>query len=469
MVIADAVFLVVVAPLALILSLHSTYLLLSGKAERKPASDYSAGESISIVIPIKSEPIDLVYESVSYLSKLIEKLKSSTNTCIEIYIVSDDEEEYVKTLRNKLESLNSPVPVRVVRRSGQGGRVGALNFALKEVVKNENLLVLDIDAKPSEKFLEELVSCVQLYDACVGHWEGYWVKETRIARALAFTTELVATALYRGRQKLGLLIFPLGSGTLFRVKSLKAVGGWEDGTVQDDVIIGMKLHGSGFRVGYSDKAILRVLVPSSYRAFRIQQLKWAYGSVESLRYSFKYLKGDIGILKSIEARLYTLQYVPGLSVLATSIVIPSIAIAVNSDLSYYSLLAVSAISSFYVGAVLKTFSKPDMGAMRILRLLGTSSAIGLTVAPVVMKGLILGILGKRPRAPVTPKGSEDRERYREYLEEYVTTIASFLLGVVALIKGHYLASGIGFLPTIALVYTLMRATRPLHTFASVQL
>jgi len=459
----DIAFLVVVTPLVLILSLHSIYLLSSSRIERKTAPGLSARERVSVVIPIKSEPIDLVYDSVSYLIKLIEKLGNR----IEIYIVSDDEEEYVKTLRNKLDSLSSPISVRVVRRDGRGGRVGALNFALNEVVKNDNLLVLDIDAKPSEDFFEELLDCAQVYDACVGRWVGYWVRDTRIARALAFITELVATALYRGRQKLGLLVFPLGSGTLFRVKSLKAVGGWEDGTVQDDVIIGMRLYGSGFRVGYSDKATLRVLVPSSYRAFRIQQLKWAYGSVESLRYSFKYLKRSIGVLKSIEARLYTLQYVPGLSVLATSMVVPSVAIASNSDLSYLPLLAVSAISSFYVGAVLKTFSKPGAKVTKILRLLGTASAIGVTVAPIVIKGLILGILGTRPRAPVTPKGSEDRERYREYLEEYVATIASFLLGIVALIRGHYLASGIGFLPTIALVYTLVRATRQPHTPASV--
>ncbi|MEM4922610.1 MAG: glycosyltransferase family 2 protein [Sulfolobales archaeon] len=356
MVITDTIFMITTAPLVLILSLHTTYLLLSGRAERRTSFSFSTEERISIVIPIKNEPIDLVLESVNYLSRLIEKIKrNGTNTYVEVNIVSDDEEEYVKTLRNKLGSINSPVPVNVVRRSSQGGRVGALNFALKEVVKSEKLLILDIDAKPSEKFLEELIHCAQFYDACVGHWEGYWVKDTRIARTLAFMTELVATALYKGRQKLGLLIFPLGSGTLFRVESLKAVGGWEDGTVQDDVIIGMKLYGFGFRIGYSDKATLRVLVPSSYRAFRIQQLKWAYGSVESLKYSFKYLKKNIGVLKSIEAKLYTLQYVPGLSVLVTSMVVPSVAIVSNSDLGYLPLLAISAVLYFYVGAVLKTF------------------------------------------------------------------------------------------------------------------
>ncbi|MEM1623207.1 MAG: glycosyltransferase family 2 protein [Sulfolobales archaeon] len=468
MVITDTIFMITTAPLVLILSLHTTYLLLSGRAERRTSFSFSTEERISIVIPIKNEPIDLVLESVNYLSRLIEKIKrNGTNTYVEVNIVSDDEEEYVKTLRNKLGSINSPVPVNVVRRSSQGGRVGALNFALKEVVKSEKLLILDIDAKPSEKFLEELIHCAQFYDACVGHWEGYWVKDTRIARTLAFMTELVATALYKGRQKLGLLIFPLGSGTLFRVESLKAVGGWEDGTVQDDVIIGMKLYGFGFRIGYSDKATLRVLVPSSYRAFRIQQLKWAYGSVESLKYSFKYLKKNIGVLKSIEAKLYTLQYVPGLSVLVTSMVVPSVAIVSNSDLGYLPLLAISAVSSFYVGAVLKTFSKPGTKVTKILRLLGTASAIGLTVAPVVIKGLLLGILGKRLRAPVTPKGSEDRERYREYLEEYIAVTTSFLLGIAALIKGHYLASGVGFLPVVALVYTLARATKQPHTPASV--
>lgn len=461
MTVVDAAFLAIVTPLALVLSLHSAYLLSSSKARREPGPSLSTGKSVSIVIPIKNEPIDIVYDCVDHLIKSIEKLKNY----VEIYLVSDDEEEYVRVLRNKLESLNTPALIKIIRRGGWGGRVGALNFALNEVVKSDALMILDVDARPSKEFFEKLLGCVQVYEACVGRWTGYWMRDTRIARALAFSTELVATALYRGRQTLGLLVFPLGSGTIFNVKSLKAVGGWEDGTVQDDVIIGMKLYGSGYRAGYSDEARLHVLVPSSYRAFRIQQLKWAYGSVESLRYSFRYLK-RVDIFKSIEARLYTLQYVPGLSVLMTSVIVPCLAIVVSSDLSYFSLLVVSVVSSFYVIAVLKTFKKPGVGVagvIRILRLLGTISAIGLTVTPVIIKGLILGVLGVRPRAPVTPKGPEDHERYKEYVEEYVATAISLLLGIATLVRGYYFASGLGFLPAIALTYTLVRAIKQPHS------
>lgn len=453
--VVDIVLVAVVAPLALTLSLHSVYLLVSSRVERGSSSELRTDRTISVIVPIKNEPVDLVYDSIEHLSRILEDIGSRAG----IFIVSDDEEEYAKLLRDRLESLNSPVRVEVIRRGGQGGRVGALNFALKEVVKSDTLIVLDVDAKPSESFFDEMLSCVEVFDVCVGHWVGYWTRDTRIARALSFSTELVTTALYKGRQALGLLIFPLGSGTIFNTNSLRAVGGWEDGTMQDDVIIGMKLHGSGFRVGYSSEASLRVLVPSSYRAFRIQQLKWAYGSLESLRYSFRYVDRGVGVLRSVEARLYTLQYLPGLSMLVASITVPGLAISMNTDPSCFPMLAVGAVSFLYTVAVLATFKKPKTESLRVLKLLGTTSAIGLAVAPVVMKGLILGALGMRLRAPVTPKGSEDREMYREYLEEYSVTAISLFLGITALVKGLYIASLLGFLPAVASVYTLIRATR----------
>ncbi len=458
----DVALLVVFSPLMLLLSLHSAYLLVSGRVRDAPAREPNESRTVSIVVPVKSEPIDLVCECVEHLCKSVESLGGRAS----IYVVSDDDEEYVGVLRSRLSALDPPVPVEVVRRSGRGGRVGALNFALRSLVKSDVLVVLDVDARPGEGFFEELLRCAWGRAACVGHWVGYWARDTRIARALAFSTELVAAALYRGRQALNLLVFPLGSGTAFDAESLRAVGGWEEGTIQDDVIIGMKLWGSGYRVGYSSKALLRVLVPSSYRAFRIQQLKWAYGSVESLRYSFRYLDKRLGFLRSAEARLYVLQYFTGLSILVASVVVPVLALATGRDLGHYTVLAASALPSLYVVAVIRTLRASGTGALGVLRRLGTASAIGLAVAPVVVKGLVLGVLGRRPKAPVTPKGPEDRERYREYLEEYAVATLSAVLGIAALSRGLYVASGFGFLPAIALAYTLLRATRDLTAPAS---
>lgn len=454
----DVALLTILAPLMLVLSLHSAYLLSSRENEGAEAPRSPADRIVSVVVPIKSEPIDLVCDCVRHLCRSLEGLGGRAS----VYVVSDDGEEYVGALRDRLSTMDLPVPVEVVRRDGRGGRVGALNFALNSVVRSDVLVVLDVDARPGRGFFEELLRCVEGRAACVGHWVGYWIRDTRIARAMAFSTGVVATALYKGRQALNLLVFPLGSGTAFDVRSLKAVGGWEDGTVQDDVIMGMKLWGSGYSIGYSGRAVLRVLVPSSYRALRIQQLKWAYGSVESLRYSLRYLDKRVGLLRSVEARLYTLQYLPGLATLVASIVVPALAVAAGSDLGHYPVLVAGAFSSLYVVAVLRALGASGTDTFRVLRLLGAASAIGLAVTPVVIKGLVLGALGKRPRAPVTPKGPEDRERYREYLEEYVAVAVSAFLGVLALSRGYYVASLFGFLPAVAVAYTLLRATRELR-------
>ncbi|MCX8184923.1 MAG: glycosyltransferase family 2 protein [Sulfolobales archaeon] len=453
--VVDIALITLLSPLVLILSLHSLYLIAGSRVDMKYDSKPTSEKTVSVVVPIKNEPLSLVLDCVKHLSKVMKNLGSRSH----IYIVSDDEEEYVESLKNELRSLNTPVAVEVVRHGGRGGRVGSLNFALREVVDSDTLLVLDVDARPSEEFFEELLKCARNHDVCVGRWVGYWSRNTRVSAALAFSTELVSAALYGGRRSFGLLIFPLGSGTLFNVNSLRSVGGWEDGTMQDDVIIGMKLHGAGYSIEHSPRAVVRVLVPSSYRAFRIQQLKWAYGSLESLRYSFKYLNRDIGFLKSFEARLYTLQYLPGLTVLVASLIVPSLALAVGVDLSLHTVLLIGIPTSLYVATVLKNAVKRGYRPLKTLRTLGCASAIGLAVAPVVIKGLVMGALGMRPRAPVTPKGPEDREKFGEYIEEYTAAAISLSLGISALFSGYYMVSGLGFLPAVALLYTLLRATR----------
>ncbi|MCS7098830.1 MAG: glycosyltransferase family 2 protein [Sulfolobales archaeon] len=451
----DVALITLLLPLALTLSLHSVYIVAGSRVSAERDSKPTSEKTVSVVVPIKNEPLDLVLDCVKHLSASMKNISHRSR----IYVVSDDSEEYVELLKNELKNVDTPVAAEVVRHEGRGGRVGSLNFALREVVKSDTLVVLDVDARPSEEFFAELLKCAQTHDACVGHWVGYWIRSTRIAEALAFSTELVATALYKGRRALRLLVFPLGSGTLFNVRSLKSIGGWVEGTMQDDVIIGMKLHGFGYRVEYSPRAVVKVLVPSSYRAFRIQQLKWAYGSLESLRYSFKYLNKNVGLLKSFEARLYTLQYLPGLTVLVASVVIPSLALAARTDLSPHAVLVAGLPTSLYVAVVLTDFVKLGYRPLKVIRMLGSTSAIGLAVAPVVIKGLLMGVLKIKPKAPVTPKGLEDREKFGEYIEEYVSSAVSFCLGLAALVNGYYLASGLGFLPAIALAYILLRATR----------
>jgi len=452
----DVVFLVLLSPLILVLSIHTIFLA-SSRGPQPPSPELVTGTKlpgvITIAIPVKNEPLELVVNSVVNLDRVLRNVELDSR----VLVVSDDEEEYVSKLRQAIQSVGTAVPVRIVRRGGPGGRVAALNYSLK-LVDGDYLVVLDVDARPTEDFFYRLTRCIERGDACVSHWVGYWARPTRIARAMALSTDLVAKALYRGRQKLGLLLFPLGSGTLFRISSLRAVGGWEDGVLQDDVIVGLKLHGRGFKVLYDDGAILRVLVPSSYRALRIQQLKWAYGSIESLRFSFRYLRG-VSLLKSLEARLYTLQYIPALSILATSTAAPVLALLLQVDLNPLSALPVVVVASVYSYSVARATSSRGLSFLGVLRVLGTSSAIGLAVTPVVVRGILLGLAGAKLRAPVTPKGGEDVERLSEYLEEYTTALVTSCLASLALLRGYYLAAAAGFLYLVALLYTLLRGSR----------
>ncbi|MEM2920988.1 MAG: glycosyltransferase family 2 protein, partial [Candidatus Bathyarchaeia archaeon] len=175
---------------------------LAGRREESISEVTSEETMISILVPTKDDPPELlskVVESVSSLSWPKDKL--------ELVVVSDDAGQKGLLLKQVVESRSSDLGLNskvIVRAAPIGKRCGALIEAFR-ASRGEYVMLLDMDNKPHPLTLRRAAAYLKKgYAACVPRWSSYSYIETRVSTAMAASTEFLSDSIFRGRAALGL-------------------------------------------------------------------------------------------------------------------------------------------------------------------------------------------------------------------------------------------------------------------------
>ena len=67
---------------------------------------------------------------------------------------------------------------------------------------------------------------------------------------------------------------------LVRRAAFDAVGGWSPDTITEDTELGLRLFEAGYHAHYTRRRYGWGLLPDTYRAFKTQRHRWAYGAVQ---------------------------------------------------------------------------------------------------------------------------------------------------------------------------------------------
>ena len=443
------VFITLIIPPLMLILLHTIYY--AAGIRRHGLKQFSTNKHIpkkhevSILIPIKNEPEDLIVKAVKHLGKVLSNTEST-----EVLIISDDPPEIASKIASKVYETSNKLnlDVKFINRvEGPPGRAAALSYGVLHS-NGDVIIILDVDSRPSKGYIESLVKCLdEGYEACVGRWTGYWDIPTKLARAITASMNFIVDTIYRGRASLGLFTYPLGSGSAFRKNSLIDVGLWDPSVIQDDMYMGAKFLNRGFKIGYVDNVNVDVLVPSTYQAFKIQQTRWAFGAANVLRRMFKYiLKSPYPLIKRLEALMFLAQYVPqailGLSLLA----IPLITLICGDDVLFLNIYAsvftfmiftAYAISFFHSLLRGHVFRLLGGSKVKLVRIMGTSGAMTLAISPLILYYTVKGLLFRTMRYKVTPKGAMERMLRSTFVFEKVITVILIALLLTVLFLGHY--------------------------------
>ena len=440
-------FIIFALPPLLLTLLHSVYYIIGNRikvSNNDGKLNRNRKLSVSIIIPVKNEPEELILDAVKHLSKLRDELGNN----YEVLIISDDPPDRAAVIGGKVTELANSLNlnVRFINRcEGPPGRAAALNYGVK-VAKGDVVILLDVDSRPAKGYVSRLVKCIERgNDACVGRWEGYWLKPTKLASAVAASMNFIVDVIYKGRSLAGFFTFPLGSGTAFRRESLMRVGLWNPRIIQDDMHIGTKLMISGLRTSYDDGAKLNILVPSTYEAFKIQQTRWAFGAAEVLRRSFrKLLKAPYPLIKKLEALAFLAQYIPQAIIGLSLIAVPIIALTTRTDVMFINY-EVSAFTFGVLGLYAATFyhslmksGKFSKNKVKVIKIMGASGAITITLSPFILYYTLKGLLKRSNEYRITPKGSLEDTIKSSKLIEKIFIIALLVSFILMLLNGPLL-------------------------------
>ena len=420
---------------------------------------------ITITIPVKNEDPYILRQTLESCLKI-----EWPRDRIEILVISDDPMERREEIRKAVEDLQSyGNNVKLIFRDKPGnGRVGALNLAVREA-RGDILLLLDVDTKPSPGIARKAVEMISGgCDAVVFRWRGYHTFDTRLARALSTAMEFIVGSLYRGRAGIGCHLVPLGSGTAYRRNTIIEVGSWDSGIVQDDYWMGIKLFEKGLRICYCDDEYVKVLVTSTYRAFKIQQCRWSFGAVQAIRKGMgKIISSRAPFWKKIELVIYGLQYTPTIAIAISTYIYPTLLIFHKGidplEGILYIFISWLAISIIYIIRYIRmAMKRQDLHLIEAIKRLGTSSAATSSLSFHIAINQIQGMLLDKYRYTITPKGSKERLYGGIGLLETpeILSIVALTIGIAISIIRSYILSTIWLLLLLSgYIYTLLIIAR----------
>jgi cellulose synthase/poly-beta-1,6-N-acetylglucosamine synthase-like glycosyltransferase len=275
----------------------------------------------------------------------------------------------------------------------------------------------------------------------------------------------MVTVLYRARSRLGLYTYPLGTGTLFRSDVLKNIlGGWDEQRIQDDMEVGARIMHIGLRVAYVDDCAIYVENPSSYKAFRVQQYRWAYGALDTAISRVKHiLCSKYPLLVRLDALFYLLQYIPqvlaflgGLLLAVTALVKP-----LDYILLVYPLLLVYAGSMILHSLVLYREARlTTQSTWNAVTQMGRLAAVTSAISLYTLIGTLKAILRVKADYKRTPKGLHQRV-YSQLRAPWEILLGLLFLSssTVAVLNSAYLTALILLLHAATYIYILVRYPR----------
>ncbi|PIQ51633.1 MAG: glycosyl transferase [Comamonadaceae bacterium CG12_big_fil_rev_8_21_14_0_65_59_15] len=173
----------------------------------------------------------------------------------------------------------------------KGFKAGALTAAMAHVAgEAEILAVLDADYVVDPVWLTDLVPAfsdpkVAMVQAPQDHRDG---ERSLLGRCM--------NAEYTGFFDIGMVqrnetdaIVAHGTMLLVRRAAFEAVGGWSPDTITEDTELGLRLFEAGYHAHYTRRRYGWGLLPDTYRAFKTQRHRWAYGAVQIFRKHWRHM------------------------------------------------------------------------------------------------------------------------------------------------------------------------------------
>jgi len=365
------------------------------KPEKKKVTKNYDWPMVTVQIPTFNEPVAL-----RCVKKCLEF--DYPKNKLEILIGDDSNNPSVSNMLNNFAKKHSKL-VKVIRRTVNAGfKAGNLNNLLR-YSKGKIVVIFDSDFVPSKNFLkktmppfleDENVGCVQV------KWKYMNMSQNRVSKLASAALMVYHHILAVINSKNGVSLL-FGSGQAVRKDLLLKLGGWQEGSLTEDVEFSLKLLKNGYKTVYLSNFRVLGEVPFTIKGFFKQQKRWAYGNAKAFLQYAKWIlfgKNLSPLQKSILTFTLTGYISAPFLVLFTLFGIISFMTGTPAQIDFYKFFKETGwmflVNSGFMAATIIALIKEKRIRM-IYSVIGSSVTVGFVISMGITAGLFDAITGKK--------------------------------------------------------------------------
>ncbi len=306
----------------------------------------------------------------------------------------------------------------VRRGSREGYKAGALQHGLA-IAKGDFIAIFDADFVPSPNFLKELLP--EFDSPVVAGVQSRWAHlnhdDSLLTRAQAIGLDNHFAMEQRLRFHAGFFINFNGTCGIWRKEAIADAGGWHSDTLAEDLDLSYRVQLRGWQIRFRDDFSVLGELPASAESFKIQQNRWAKGTIQVARKLLpQVLRARMGKIAKYEAFVHLTCHINFLALLGLALFSPVIVyfkvenIVANGYFIFASFFTIGALGYPYLYFLSQRELYPDY-RRRIPFIAGVISySMGLSVSNSL--AIFEGWLNRKNVFRRTPKCGGESKGYR---------------------------------------------------------
>lgn len=380
------------------------YLRVRKKQPAIPVVDRAALPCVGVQLPIYNEVYvaERLLTSVAALDYPRERLF--------IQVLDDSTDDTVDVVRDLVLSLQARgVQIEHVRRGSRDGyKAGALAHGL-ELLKAQGVefaAVLDADFIPQPDFLMQTVPHL-VADPQLGMVQGRWGHlngdQSWLTRGQTLALDGHFVVEQTARNRAGWLMNFNGTGGVWRIAAIDQAGGWQDGTLTEDLDLSYRAQLVGWRFLYLPDVVVPGELPPQIAAYKQQQARWAKGGTQCMALLVGPIWRDprLTLMQKLMASLHLGQYLVHPVIIMLLLITPPLLVLDGLRQLPLGPLGIAGLGPPLVFIVSQRALYRDwprrLAALPVLIVLGTGLALNNAQA------VISGLLGQAEEFKRTPK------------------------------------------------------------------
>jgi len=322
----------------------------------------------------------------------------------------------------------------IQRGSRAGYKAGALQYGL-ERASGEYLAIFDADFVPSPDFLVELLPDFDAHDVAgvQARWGHLNHDDSVLTRAQAIGLDNHFAMEQRLRFHAGLFINFNGTCGIWRKSAIFDAGGWHSDTLAEDLDLSYRVQLQGWKIKFRDDYTVLGELPDSAESYKIQQNRWAKGTIQVARKLLpRVLKTRMRLIAKYESFVHLTCHINFLALLGLALFSPVIVffkvegIVADGYFVFASFFTIGAVGYPYLYFLSQRELYPDY-RKRIPFIIGVIAySMGLSVSN--SWALIEGWLNRKNVFRRTPKSGGEVKGYRTESKSIIPYI-EILLGI----------------------------------------